>query len=106
VRFIAILLIVSMSGCAILEKPETFAACKALDVATTAVALNSGGFHEVNPILRGLGIGPHVSGLLPLVGVSMLVIALIKYLNEPTVTTVASVATCGVAGHNAFLLLK
>jgi len=47
-RLICLLLSLSLVGCAsinpIAESPETFAACKTVDIATTAAIINQGGF--------------------------------------------------------------
>lgn len=111
-RALALVLIAALllNGCALFgpmqevaESPTTFAVCKAADVATTAVALNSGHFHEVNPLLKGL-IGPH--NIMPLVAFSIGVYLLLRYINEPKVTLAANAITCPIAAHNAVLLMK
>lgn len=103
----AIATAVLLTGCAnlrqVAESPDTFAICKAADVITTAVALNSGAFHEANPLLKPF-IGPH--NIFPLVAFSFALWWVIQHYNEPKLTLAANVITCGVAGHNAVLLLK
>ena len=100
-----LLIILLLSGCAqiqpVLESDKTFIACKAVDVVTTAVALNSGLFHEANPLLAPF-IGPH--NIFPLIAFSVGVYLLIRYINEPKLTMAANVVTCGVAGRNAALM--
>jgi hypothetical protein len=56
----ALILALLVGGCAVLEpvydvasKPETFAVCKAADVATTVGILKAGGM-EVNPVMHAL----------------------------------------------------
>ena len=49
---LCLLLVGTLTGCATLqetaESPETFAACKTVDIATTAAIIN-GGRNEMNP---------------------------------------------------------
>lgn len=103
----SIIAAVLLTGCAELQtvatSPNTFAICKAADVVTTAVALNSGKFVEANPVLKPF-IGPH--HFLPLIAYSFALWWIIDRLNNPKVTLAANVLTCGAAGHNAVLLLK
>lgn len=103
-KLLTLLLLVAafaLSGCAVMESPTTFGVCKAADVATTAYALNTGLFHESNPILKPF-IGPH--HIMPLIAVSLLMWWVIYELNEPKVTVVANGITCGVAAHNLLLI--
>jgi uncharacterized protein DUF5658 len=103
-----LLLTLGCQGCAILEQPETFALCKAADVATTVAAVHTGAGVEANPLMK-----PFVGGMAkltigtvaPLVVVSLVVVWLVKEINNPVVTSIASATTCGVAAHN-FLLLR
>jgi hypothetical protein len=95
-------LLVSCTGIqAVAESEATFIACKSADVITTAVGLNSGHFVEANPALKLL-IGPH--NFVPLITFSIVVWAILHYINEPKLTMAANVVTCGVAGRNAYLL--
>ena len=47
-RLVCLLGCISLFGCATIqetaESPETFAACKTVDIATTAAIINQGGF--------------------------------------------------------------
>lgn len=106
-KIIAIVLIgvLTLTGCTTLQQTatstKTFAMCKTADVATTALALRSGGFVESNSFVAGL-LG---HGYIPLIGISVGIYYLLDYLNSPTVTAVANIATCGAALNNAALLL-
>ena len=103
-RLLCLLLSLSLIGCAsikpIAESPETFAVCKAADIATTAAIINGGG-HELNPIAKGL-IG---HSYIPLILVSVAIYYALKELNEPKLNVAANAVTCGVAAHNLVILL-
>ena len=103
-RLLCLVLIFSMAGCAsikpIAESPETFAACKTVDIATTA-AIISGGGHELNPIAKGL----LAHGYIPIIAISVGIYYLLKELNEPKLNVAANAVTCGVAAHNALILV-
>ena len=103
-RLLCLLLSLSLIGCAsikpIAESPETFAVCKAADIATTAAIINGGG-HELNPIAKVLLTHNYI----PLIAASVLIYWALKKYNEPTATTVANAVTCGVAAHNLVILL-
>jgi hypothetical protein len=101
-----IVLLISLSGCStvqpIAESSDTFAYCKAADVATTAYGLGTGMFIEKNPFVASI-IG---GGVFPLIALSVaLWYALDKY-NNPKANMVANAITCPVAASNLFLLLK
>lgn len=104
-KSIILILAVALGGCAqvqtVAESDATFIACKSADIITTAVGLNSGMFHEANPALKLL-IGPH--NFVPLITFSIVVWAILHYINEPKLTMAANVVTCGIAGRNAILL--
>ncbi len=109
-RILAILGCMILCGCAgnikedalgVMSSPSLFAVCKAIDVGTTMVALNTGKFVEANPLLK-LVIGPH--NFFPLVGFSVGMYLLLKWYNEPKATMAANAVTCGVGLHNAVLL--
>ena len=102
----ALLLALSLAGCAGLresaESTDTFAVCKAADIATTAYALRTGMFVEKNPLVSA--VISH--GYFPLVAVSLVIwYALDKWQNK-TATLAANAITCPVAAHNLFLILK
>ena len=84
----------------VLTSPTTFAVCKAADVATTAIGLNSGHFVEANPALK-VFIGPHNFG--PLILFSIAAYFIIKNIDDKRFTAAANVITCGVVGHNLHL---
>ncbi len=102
------LLLASLAGCATvgdtLSDKRTFALCKAADVGTTIAALNTGSFHETNPLMKALMGGAH--GFAPFIAVSAAYVALVWWLDNPKATMVASGITCGVAAHNAWVMLK
>lgn len=104
-KVLFLVLALALGGCAqvqtVAESEATFIACKSADIITTAVGLNSGHFVEANPALKLL-IGPH--NFVPLITFSIVVWAILHYINEPKLTMAANVVTCGVAGRNAYLL--
>lgn len=104
---LALIIAFLLAGCSTLEKPETFAVCKAADVVTTVVAVHSGAGAEVNPLLKPI-VGSMTKLTLgtvaPLIAVSFGIAWLVKQVNNPTVTAAATVATCGVAAHNLLVL--
>lgn len=103
-RLICLLLSLSLIGCAsikpIAESPETFAVCKTIDIATTAVILSNGGV-ELNPIAKGL----LAHGYIPIIAISVGIYFLLKELNEPKLNVAANAVTCGVSAHNALVLV-
>lgn len=97
-----LILLIALQGCAVMQSPTTFAACKSADIVTTAIGLNSGKFVETNPVLKVL-IGPH--HFVPLIAFSVGMYVLLRYLNQPKTTETVNAVTCAVAAHNAFLLV-
>lgn len=98
-------------GCAVLQeakdiasKKETVAVCKTVDVVSTIAALNTGAFHETNPIMKALMGGAH--GFAPFIAVSVLYIGVVWWLDNPTVNLVSSAVTCPVALRNVVLIAK
>lgn len=110
--FLITTLLVLSSGCAttledvkdVAGKKETLALCKAADVVTTIVALNTGTFHETNFLMRALMTGAH--GYLPFVLVSAAYVGVMWWWDNPKATMIASGITCGVAAHNGYLLIR
>src|ERR1035437_48769 len=104
-KVLVLVLALALGGCAqvqtLAESEATFIACKSADVITTAVGLNSGHFVEANPALKLL-IGPH--NFVPLITFSIVVWAILHYINEPKLTMAANLVTCGIATRNAYLL--
>lgn len=102
------LLLVNLTACATVQDTlgdtRTLAACKAADIVTTVTALNTGSFHETNAIMKTLMTGAH--GYFPFIAVSAAYVLFFVWLDNPKATAAASVITCGVAGHNAWLLAK
>ena len=110
-RLLLSVLLLILSGCATLEgvkdvasKKETVAACKAADVGLTIAALNTGTFHELNPIMNALMHG--AGGFAPFILVSAAYVGIVWWLDNPTVNMVSSAITCPIAARNGILLLK
>lgn len=109
--FLALFLTFTLFGCALLQeakdvasKKETVAACKAIDVASTVAALDTGAFHETNPIMKALMGGAH--GFAPFLAVSALYVGVVWWLDNPTVNLASSAITCPVALRNVVLIAK
>lgn len=114
-RNLLILLLASLLfGCAevnLAEKPQTFAGCAALDVATTAYAVHMGVAHETNPLLA---VSVNAHHFLPMVLSKFAIVGLVWWLYDMYKDSqaakagvgVATVVTCGVAIHNATLIMK
>ena len=85
---------------AVVTSPETFAVCKAVDIASTSYLLTHGLGVEANPVVAPL----IAHGYVPLIALSVGLYYLLKWHNSPVVTGVANVATCGVAVHNLLLI--
>lgn len=84
----------------VVTSPETFAVCKALDVASTAYLISHGLGVEANPIVAPL----LTHGYFPLITVSVGLYYLLIWNNNPVATGAANVVTCGVAIHNLSLI--
>ena len=84
-----------------LTSTDLLGVCMVADIATTAVALNSGKFVEANPVLKPF-IGPH--NFVPLILVSALIWYAVWRYNEPKLTAFANVIKCGVVAHNLFVI--
>jgi hypothetical protein len=84
----------------LMTSPETFAVCKAVDIASTAYLLSQGGFVEANSIVAG----SLAHGYFPLIAFSVGLYFLLKHLNDPVTTGVTNVVTCGVGVHNLLLI--
>jgi hypothetical protein len=79
--------------------PETFAVCKTVDIATTAIILSQGGVENNAFVAWSLK-----SGYAPLVFVSIGIYwAMVKFGNK-TSNTVVNTVTCGVALHNVIIM--
>ena len=84
----------------LMTSPETFAVCKAVDIASTAYLLSQGGFVEANPIVAG----SLAHGYFPIIVFSIGLYLLLKHLDEPKATVGVNVITCGVGIHNLLLI--
>jgi hypothetical protein len=85
----------------ILTSPETFAICKAADMASTAYLLSHGLAIEANPLVAwSLSVG----GYIPLIAVSAGIYYALKHLDNPVATGAANAVTCTVAAHNLLLI--
>lgn len=107
----ALILLLALSGCAVIEPvydvaadKRTFAACKAADVATTVGVLSKGGI-EVNPIMNAL-LGSAPYNFIPFVAVSAALIGLVWWMDSKPATAAATAITCPVAVHNLGQLVK
>lgn len=109
-------LLLSVSGCAsvpdVLPRSEgavIFDACKIADGVTTGIAVSSGKFVELNPLLKGIAGGG--MSWVPFGLVITAVIFLHNWAdNQGMIGTKTELAvngiTCGVSGRNLWLLLK
>jgi hypothetical protein len=101
-----LLLAVFLGGCASVQTLDAYKVCATADVVTTAVGLQTGTMIEANPLTKALAVGHSVAGtVIPLIGLSIAGYYILKYLNEPRVTGVVNVLTCGVAINNAAILI-
>ena len=109
-KIIALLLVLSMTGCSVMQAisdspagdTRVFAACKAADVITTGYALSTGRFVEKNALLA-----PIISqGMGPLIFISIAMVILLDALNNRDAVVAANAITCPVAVHNTWLLVK
>lgn len=111
-KLLLILLLLSLSGCAVLPQSPgaaVFDSCKAVDGASTMIAVKSGKFMELNPLFKGIAGGS--MSWIPFVGIMTGLILLYNYAdNSGYISEPAAVAgntvTCGVAGRNLWLLAK
>ena len=102
-KLIVILALIAMQGCATLQSKETFALCKAGDVASTMAVLGKGGA-EANPLMAAV---INNWGYVGLIGVSVALVALVWKLHDqinPAVMTTLNVAQCGIVAHNLGVL--
>lgn len=99
----------SLVGCAttqlggapeVVTSPETFAVCKAVDIASTAYLIHNGLAVEANPIVAAT----LSHGYLPLVVISVGIYYALKHFQDPVAIGVANFATCGVAINNLLLI--
>lgn len=109
VKRLALILCLLLTGCAttqlaevpaVVTSPETFAVCKAVDIASTAYLIHNGLAIEANPIVAAT----LAHGYFPIIAISVGIYFLLKHYNDPIATGVANVATCGVAVHNLLLI--
>lgn len=95
-----------LPGCASLqstfESTDTFAACRALDISTTAIGLHTGKFAEANGLVKAM----LAHGYIPWIALSVAVWYALDKLNNPTATTVLNAVTCPIGIRNAVLLVK
>lgn len=92
----------ALSGCAGLDKKETFAICKTVDISTTAYALRSDKFMESNSGVAG----SFKHGYFPLILFSFALYKMIELYADKNTTIFANVVTCGAAINNSILLIK
>ena len=104
-RTLAFIVMLSLAGCAGIEKQEgTFIACRAGDLITTKLAI-IGGLHEANPIAMAL-MG---HGWIPLIGVNL---AIIYFAHQYWKTwndnerMIANAASCAPALWNTSVIFR
>ena len=99
-------MIISLSGCATMSNPNTFAVCSTLDVASTIVALESG-LVEANPLIAGV---INSGGYPLLIALNVVVIWLMYRYHQKSKQgsefpiVIGSGLRCGAAIHNVLLL--
>lgn len=95
-----------LSGCASMlenaKSPDTFATCKAVDVATTVVGVSSGAFPEANPLMAKL----LSHGYMPFILLSFAMWYAIDRIDNPSLTMGANAVTCPIAARNILLLVR
>lgn len=105
-RLAAVLLAVMLAGCATVretaESPDTFAACKGLDVATTVVGVSTGALTEGNPLVAKL----LSHGFMPFILLSAAMWYVIDRVDSKPLTMGANAVTCPVAARNVWMLLR
>lgn len=103
-RALVLALIIALAGCAsvqpIAQSTNTFAVCKTVDIASTAYGIHAGLVHEANPLMAST----LAHGYFPMIALGVGLWYLLERLNEPKVTMVANVITCGVAANNLRLI--
>ena len=85
----------------VVTSTETFAVCKAVDVASTIYLLSHGLGVEANPVVAWT---ISVGGYVPLIAASVGLYYLLKHFDNPAATGAANIITCGVAAHNLLLM--
>ena len=98
----ALVLAVSLGGCAALSTNEAVVVCQAADTITTLQAVDAGA-REMNPVARFLleEFGPGAS-IAAKIGVTLLVLHYYPVLSSDVVIFINGL-TCGVAAHNAWV---
>lgn len=105
-RLVILLIGLLLSGCATVmdsaKSQDTFATCKAVDVATTVIGVSSGAFPEGNPLVAKL----LSQGYMPFVLLSVAMWYIVDRVNHPSLTMGVNVVTCPVAVRNVLLLVQ
>jgi hypothetical protein len=91
--------ILALSGCSTMQNPDTFAKCKTVDIASTALLLKSGAYTESN----GLVAGTLAHGYFPLIALSYAIYRGLEYMNNPAATETVNAVTCTAAVNNLLL---
>jgi len=84
----------------IVSSPETFIACKALDIASTSYVITHGIGYEANPIVAPL----IANGNFPLILLSAGVYWLMKKIENPKANSAVNILTCAAAVNNILLI--
>lgn len=97
-----VMLCLLLSGCATMQDKNTFAACKAVDVATTVVGVSTGAFPEANPLMAKL----LSHGYAPFILLSIAMWYAIDRIDNHALTMGANAITCPIAARNVLLLVR
>lgn len=103
---LSLLLAVSLSSQAaptleeVATSPETFAICKAIDIASTSYIITNGIGYEANPIVAPL----IAHGYFPFILVSTGIYWALKHFNNKPAIVAANAGTCFVAAHNLMMI--
>ena len=103
---LSLLLAVSLSSQAaptleeVATSPETFAVCKAVDIASTSYIITNGLGYETNPVVAKL----ITNGYFPLVVISAGLYWALKYFDNKPAIIAANAGTCFVAARNLMMI--
>lgn len=90
-----------LTGCATLQKPETYAACAAADTVSTYLAIKAGAT-EANPAMASV----IAQGWIPFLAVQAGIAYIIYRVNNDALTAAGSSLKCGVAASNLTLVFS
>jgi len=88
-------------------KPSTFAKAVGADAATTTATQLLTKRTELNPVIvacsHALGLGPHAGIILCTVAASVALYEVIAHVNNPSLTSAATIAEFWMAGRNIYV---